>query len=55
MRVQTMMVGLLQAALLMACERTATDSQNNKSLDRAARTAKLRPGPSSNARPAPGR
>jgi len=39
MRVQTMMVGLLQAALLMACERTTTDSQDSKSLDRAARTA----------------
>ena len=39
MRVQTMMVGLLQAALLMACERTATDSQYSKGLDRAARTA----------------
>jgi hypothetical protein len=39
MRVQTMMVGLLQAALLMACERPAIDSQNSKGLDRAARTA----------------
>jgi hypothetical protein len=39
MRVQTMMVGLLQAALLMACERPAIDSQNSKGLARAARTA----------------
>jgi hypothetical protein len=33
MRVQTMMVGLFQAALLMACERTATDSQHSKAVD----------------------
>jgi hypothetical protein len=39
MRVQTMMVGLLQAALLMACERPAIDSRNSKGLARAARTA----------------
>jgi hypothetical protein len=39
MRVQTMMVGLFQAALLMACERTATDSQHSKGLDPVGRPA----------------
>jgi Domain of unknown function (DUF4349) len=39
MRVQTMMVGLFQAALLMACERTATDSQHSKTLDPVGRPA----------------
>jgi hypothetical protein len=39
MRVQTMMVGLFQAALLMACERTATDSQFSKSPDTVSRPA----------------
>jgi hypothetical protein len=34
-----MMVGLFQAALLMACERTATDSQKSKGLDPVGRPA----------------
>lgn len=39
MRVQTMMAGLLQAALLMACERGATDSEYRKVPDAAGQAA----------------